>query len=64
MHKFVPVVDIMLDGFTGFISGVGALHHIDHLPIGIGVNKDKINLRRLNAWFLGRRIPSSRQGSG
>jgi len=62
MHKNIPVVDIILDEITGSIREIYDVHYFDHLPIGIGDTKDKINLRGLNAWFLGRRIPSSRQG--
>ena len=63
MHQNVPVVEIELIGKLGEILQVNAVHHINHLPVGVQVdaNKGLINVNSLSAWFRGRSISASRQ---
>ena len=65
MHKNTPVVDLIIDEDSGFIDKIGAIHHPAHLPLGTtetsAANKGALNRGYLNAWWLGRSIPASRE---
>lgn len=62
MHKEMPVVDIEIDEASGVILGIGAIHHSEHLPIGISVQNGRVDRAELNAWWTERSIPASRSG--
>lgn len=66
MHKNIPVVDVYISEDTGTIEKVGTVHNLSHLPVGTigiaGEEKGKPSRRRLDAWWIGRSIPASREG--
>lgn len=62
MHKNVPVADLELDTASGSISAIGSAHEEAHVPVGVPVNKGKIDRAALNEWWKGRAIPASRDG--
>ena len=68
MHKNVPVVDIAVEPDGGYISKIGVLHSLEHLPIGTAgrssAEKDRPNRAFLNEWLAGRSIPATRDGLG
>lgn len=62
MHKNVIVALLELDEETGFIRKVKALYRREHLPCGVTVIGSLPDKASLNAWWLGRAIPTSRPG--
>ena len=62
MHKNTEVVELYLDGETGFIQKTGTLFAPEHLPIGVGIKKGIVDRSALNAWWTDRSIPASRSG--
>ena len=64
MHKNKPVLELEIDEVTGTISKIGAVHNIEHLPVGAYSAAEKNNVSRnmLNDWWTGRSIPASRDG--
>ncbi|MDR0948561.1 MAG: hypothetical protein LBM69_03475 [Lachnospiraceae bacterium] len=63
MHKTVCVCDVTLADYTAEIIQIRQIHDIDHLPIGTRlVSNGMIDRASLNAWWLGRSIPASRDG--
>jgi len=65
MHKNIPVVDLIIDEGSGFIDKIGTIHHPAHLPLGTtetsAAKKGELNRGYLNAWWVGRSIPASRE---
>jgi len=65
MHKNIPVVNLVIDEDSGFIDKIGTIHHLAHLPIGtsetLAARKGRLNRGYLNAWWVGRSIPVSRE---
>lgn len=62
MHKDVCVAEVMIDDATCLIIKVGAVFHPEHMPVGIPMEKGRIDRAALNRWWEGRAIPASRQG--
>lgn len=62
MHKDTPVLDIELDEATSSVQKLGALYHMEHLPLGTFNQHGIIDRTELNAWWLNRSIPASRSG--
>ena len=62
MHKNIRVADIEIDIHTGVISKIKNLYNIEHLPLGVRIQKNSIDRASLNNWWLERSIPSSRSG--
>jgi len=64
MHKRIPVVDMAIDPDSGYVDKTGALHNLEHLPIGTavlsGAEKGKPSRAFLSEWLTGRSIPASR----
>lgn len=61
MHKSIPVIDVSIDTENGRITGLGAVHQSEHLPIGVFFNNDK-DIYRFESWWKSRSIPMSRAG--
>jgi len=65
MHKNIPVVDLVIDEDSGFIDKISMIHHPAHLPLGTtetsAARKGELNRGYLNAWWVGRSIPASRE---
>lgn len=62
MHKSIPVLDIELDEATGSVQKLGALHRIEHLPLGTVDRHRIVDRTALNTWWIDRCIPASRSG--
>ena len=62
MHKNIRVADIEIDAHTGVITKVKNLYSLEHLPLGIRIQKNVVDRASLNDWWLDRSIPSSRSG--
>jgi hypothetical protein len=62
MHKHTPVLDLFIDAATGRIAKLSTVHAAEHLPVGIKASKAGIDRAELNAWWVGRSIPASRDG--
>lgn len=62
MHKEIPVLDLDLDEATSSIQKIGAVFHLDHLPLGTVSRQGEVNRTALNAWWIDRSIPASRSG--
>ena len=62
MHKNIKVADIEIDIHTGVISKIKNLYNIEHLPLGVRIQKNIVDRTSLNNWWLERSIPSSRSG--
>ncbi len=62
MHRNIAVADLTIDTATAVISSIGDIYNIEHTPVGISVNKGKIDRGSLNKWWTGRGIPASRMG--
>jgi len=61
MHKNIPVTDMVLD-VTGFIAKLLKVHDEQHLPVGVKIHTSGADRKGLNDWWLGRSIPTSRDG--
>lgn len=62
MHKNISVLEIELDEATSSIQKLGAVHHLEHLPLGTVLRHGVIDRAALNAWWIDRSIPASRFG--
>ena len=66
MHKYIPVVDLVISDYNGNIEKHGAIHNAAHLPFGVvftsGKDAGKIIPLNFNEWWTGRSIPASRDG--
>lgn len=62
MHKNIPVMDVELDTVSGAVASVGAVHHEEHVPVGIPVKKACVDRNALNEWWQDRAIPETRAG--
>ena len=62
MHKSVPVLDVELDEATGFVQKLGAVHQMEHLPLGTVDRHGIVDRAALNTWWIDRCIPASRSG--
>lgn len=62
MHKDIRIADIEMDIHTGVISKIKTLYNIEHLPVGVRIQKNIVDRASLNNWWLERSIPSSRSG--
>lgn len=62
MHKDIPVAELVLDEATGSILKVGAVHHGEHLPVGVPIRRGVVDRAALNEWWADRAIPASRSG--
>lgn len=60
MHLNQPVVDVTLLGRSGEIADIHTIHNKKHLPIGVKMKNDKVDIESLNRWFDSRKIPASR----
>lgn len=61
MHKYIPVVQLIIDDKIGTISKIRDIYNVLHLPLGVCIN-NKIDRAELNEWWIERAIPSSRSG--
>lgn len=48
MHKNIPVLEIELDEATSSIQKLGAVHHLEHLPLGTVSKHGVIDRAALN----------------
>lgn len=62
MHKNVPVAEIELDNASCSVSAIGEIYDESRVPVGIAVEKGKVDRAALNEWWKGRAIPASRDG--
>jgi len=62
MHKSIPVLDIELDEATGSVQRLGAVHRMEHLPLGTVDRHGIVDRAALNTWWIDRCIPASRSG--
>lgn len=62
MHKYIPVVELMLDEDTSNIIKIGQIFNKEHLPVGVQVKHDIVNSLDLKNWWNDRSIPASRIG--
>lgn len=62
MHKNIPVLNVELDEATGFVQKLGAVHRLEHLPLGTVDPHGIVDRTVLNAWWIDRCIPASRSG--
>jgi hypothetical protein len=62
MHKETPVADIGIDAITQGIYEVNAVYRQDHVPLGVVNHDGLVDVKLLNAWWMGRGIPASRAG--
>lgn len=62
MHKNMPVAGLELDTASGSISAINSVLNTVHVPVGIPVNRGKIDRTALNEWWRNRAIPASRDG--
>ncbi len=62
MHGSKAVMEITIDEITGGITEIGKIYEPEHLPVGIGSKKGKVDRGALNQWWSGRAIPASRSG--
>lgn len=62
MHKRIPVIELELDGVTGYILKTGKIYAPEHLPVGIPVKNGFCDRASMNDWWTDRSIPSSRSG--
>jgi len=61
MHKDIPVVDMEIPSDVGRIVRLSNLQTPNHLPLCINT-KLGMNLKAINAWWIGRSIPATRDG--
>jgi len=65
MHKNIPVVDLLIDEDSGFIDNIHTVHDYARLPLGTvetsTAKNGALNRGYLNAWWVGRSIPASRE---
>ncbi len=62
MNKNVPLVDMEMDGKTGYIQSIRKVHNPEYFPIGIPFEKGLPSQAALHQWWVGRSIPASRDG--
>lgn len=62
MNKNVPLAEVELDADTASIVKVKKTYELDFLPVGIGVKSGIPNKKEWNEWWLGRSIPTGRDG--
>jgi len=62
MHKNIPVADIEINEPAVAIVGVGTVHDVARIPLGVKSLKGGIALDELNDWLKSRSIPASRAG--
>jgi hypothetical protein len=62
MHKRIPVVELDINDLSAGINSIGTLREPEHLPVGIGMVKGRLNSEKLIDWWDGRAIPASRSG--
>ena len=58
-HKNIDVIELWLD-YKFEISSCGIPINIEHMPVGT-IKNGKVNLIKLNTWWLSRTIPASRE---
>lgn len=58
-HKNINVIELWLD-YKFEISSCGIPINIEHMPVGT-IKNGKVNLIKLNTWWLSRTIPASRE---
>ena len=51
-----------MDEATSSVQKVGAVFHLEHLPLGTLSRQGEVNRAALNAWWIDRSIPASRSG--
>lgn len=62
MHKELPVIEIDLDEATSSVQKLGAVYHLEHLPLGTVSRHGGVDRAALNTWWIDRSIPASRSG--
>jgi len=62
MHKRIPVVELDINDLSAGINSIGKVLAPEHLPVGTGIGKDRVNNEKLIDWWDGRSIPASRSG--
>ena len=62
MHKNIPVLEIDLDEAPSSVQRIGNVYHPEHLPLGTASKHSEVDRAALNAWWIDRSIPASRNG--
>lgn len=62
MHRQIPVMEMTLDSVRCAVTKIGKVYHKEHLPVGIPVKRGMVDRAAVNAWWVNRAIPDSRQG--
>jgi len=62
MHKNIEVAELIIAESAVAITGIGAIHNLEHIPLGVQALKGGIDISELNDWLRGRSIPASRSG--
>ena len=62
MHCDITVLTGDYSSVSHTYKKIREVHHLEHLPIGIPVVNDEINLDKLNHWLIWRGIPGYRVG--
>jgi len=62
MHKNIEVAELIIAESVVAITGIGAIHNLEHIPIGIQALRGGIDIGELNDWLRGRSIPANRSG--
>jgi len=62
MHKNIKVAELKIAESAAAITEIGAVHNLDHMPLGVLSLKGRADLGELNDWLKGRSIPAGRSG--
>ena len=62
MHKNIEVAELTIAESAVAITGIGAIHNTEHIPLGVQALKGGVDMGELNDWLKGRSIPASRSG--
>lgn len=55
-------MEMTLDSVRCAVTKIGKVYHKEHLPVGIPVKRGMVDRAAVNAWWVNRAIPDSRQG--
>jgi len=62
MHKSIEVAELVIAESAVAITGIGAIHDLEHMPLGVQNLKGETDVGELNDWLRARAIPASRSG--